>query len=178
MKNYYKVLGINEQATLDEIKKAYKQLAILYHPDKNKDSSAIQMFKDISDAYQVLSNSNKKDEYDNSLRFKNTTEFNNFGFVNQDPLKVFTEVFSFMNEMNNMFSIVDTMLLQMQNVPISIHIIDLTNQQVRRPKIKIEDVTNKPNKKQLLLENKITNPVHIIDDKELDTIIANTLRQN
>jgi curved DNA-binding protein len=64
-KDYYKVLGINKNATEDEIKKAYKKLAFKYHPDKNPgDKKAEDSFKNISEAYAVLSDSKKRSQYD------------------------------------------------------------------------------------------------------------------
>jgi len=62
--DYYKILGISETATLEEIKKAYRNLAKKYHPDKNKDLGAEEKFKKINDAYITLSDSNKKAAYD------------------------------------------------------------------------------------------------------------------
>ena len=63
-KSLYETLGINEHASADEIKKAYRKLARKYHPDVNKDESAIEKFKEINAAYEVLSDKKKKDEYD------------------------------------------------------------------------------------------------------------------
>ena len=64
-KDYYKILGISKSATDDEIKKAYRKLAMKYHPDRNKDDKAAEnMFKDISEAYAVLSNKEKRQQYD------------------------------------------------------------------------------------------------------------------
>lgn len=64
-KDYYKVLGVSENASQDEIKKAYRKLAKEYHPDKHAgDKNAEERFKDISDAYSILGNAEKRKKYD------------------------------------------------------------------------------------------------------------------
>ena len=64
-KDYYKILGVSKTATDDAIKKAYRKLAMKYHPDRNKDDkTAESKFKDISEAYAVLSNKEKRQQYD------------------------------------------------------------------------------------------------------------------
>ncbi len=63
-KSLYETLGISEKASADEIKKAYRKLARKYHPDVNKDKEAVDKFKEINAAYEVLSDKKKKDEYD------------------------------------------------------------------------------------------------------------------
>ena len=63
-KSLYETLGVSENASADEIKKAYRKLARKYHPDVNKDEAAIDKFKEINAAYEVLSDKKKKDEYD------------------------------------------------------------------------------------------------------------------
>lgn len=63
-KDYYSVLGIQKGASEDEIKKAYRKQALRYHPDKNKSADAEDKFKEIAEAYDVLSDPKKKDIYD------------------------------------------------------------------------------------------------------------------
>jgi len=65
MSDYYSILGVPRTARVDEIKKAYRKLAVKYHPDKNPDNAqAAGKFKKISEAYQVLSDDNKRKVYD------------------------------------------------------------------------------------------------------------------
>mgnify|MGYP003520283117 FL=1 len=65
MKNYYEVLGISKTASADEIKKAYRNLAFKYHPDRNSgDKVAEEKFKEINEAYDVLSDEKKRADYD------------------------------------------------------------------------------------------------------------------
>ena len=64
-RDYYEVLGVGKNASEDEIKKAYRKLAIKYHPDKNPDNpEAEDKFKEAAEAYEILSNSQKKQKYD------------------------------------------------------------------------------------------------------------------
>ena len=63
-KSLYETLEVNENASAEEIKKAYRKLARKYHPDVNKDPSAEEKFKEINAAYEVLSNPEKKQQYD------------------------------------------------------------------------------------------------------------------
>lgn len=63
-RDYYEVLGLKKTASAAEIKSAYRKLALKYHPDRNKESGAEAKFKEINEAYQVLSDSKKKQTYD------------------------------------------------------------------------------------------------------------------
>ena len=79
MKDYYEVLGLKENASKEEIKKAFHTLAKKYHPDINKgDRSAEEKFKDISEAYEVLGNEANKTKYDNARRFGGAFNFDGF----------------------------------------------------------------------------------------------------
>ena len=64
-RDYYEVLGVNKSASADEIKKAYRKVALKYHPDRNPDNKeAEDKFKEAAEAYEVLSNEEKKAKYD------------------------------------------------------------------------------------------------------------------
>jgi len=72
-KDYYEILGVPKTAAEDEIKRAYRRLAHQYHPDKNGGDD--KKFKEINEAYQVLGNKEKKEQYD---RFGRTFDFGGF----------------------------------------------------------------------------------------------------
>lgn len=63
-KDYYKTLGISKGSNEEEIKKAYRRMALRFHPDKNKDANAEEKFKEIAEAYEVLSDPKKRAVYD------------------------------------------------------------------------------------------------------------------
>ena len=62
--DYYQILEISKSASVDEIKKSYKTLALKYHPDKNKTAGAEEKFKKIAEAYEVLTNEKKRKAYE------------------------------------------------------------------------------------------------------------------
>ena len=73
-RDYYEVLGLSKGASADEIKKAYRQLAKKYHPDLNPDNKEAEAkFKEVNEAYEILSDPTKKEKYDR------------FGFAGVDP---------------------------------------------------------------------------------------------
>jgi molecular chaperone DnaJ len=93
-KDYYSVLGVSKDVNQDELKKAYRKLAVQYHPDKNKETNAEDKFKEINEAYEVLSDENKRVQYDQFgtanneqvdprdifERFRRANGFSGFGF--------------------------------------------------------------------------------------------------
>jgi DnaJ-class molecular chaperone len=83
LKNHYETLGVAEDATQADIKKAYRKLATKYHPDKNDGSpDAESKFKEVAEAYETIGNDPKRKAYDNSRKFRGTPNadfFGNFG---------------------------------------------------------------------------------------------------
>ena len=108
-KDYYEILGVSKDATDDEIKKAYRKLALKYHPDRNPDDpSAEEKFKELGEAYEVLSDADKRAAYD---RFGHAAfeqggpaaggGYGGGGF--QDPMDIFAQMFSGMGGFADMF---------------------------------------------------------------------------
>ncbi|KAM9347820.1 dnaJ homolog subfamily B member 2 [Symphorus nematophorus] len=115
MVDYYKILGVSKTATQDDIKKAYRKLALKWHPDKNPDNKeeAEKKFKELSEAYEVLSDKSKRDSYD---RFGNdrmphtgssssdfSSDLPGFSFTFRSPDEVFREFFGGQDPFANFF---------------------------------------------------------------------------
>ena len=86
MKNYYEILGVSENASQDEIKKAYKKLSKQYHPDVNPNGE--EKFKEVNEAYGVLGDENKRSHYDN----QKNNPFSNFGGGDFDFNSIFEQM--------------------------------------------------------------------------------------
>ncbi|WP_213319058.1 molecular chaperone DnaJ [Chlamydiifrater volucris] len=96
--DYYSVLGVERGASAEEIKKAYRKLAVKYHPDKNPgDAEAERRFKEVSEAYEVLSDPKKRESYDRYGKdgpFAGAGGFSGGGFGNmEDALRTFMGAF-------------------------------------------------------------------------------------
>ena len=81
MKNYYRILGVKNNSNKQEIKRAYRKLAIKYHPDK---VGSDEKFKEISEAYEILSDDNKRYKYDNNSILET--------YVVKNPYDLFDEI--------------------------------------------------------------------------------------
>lgn len=95
-RDYYEILGINKSASEAEIKKAYRQLALKYHPDRNPDDkSAEEKFKEAAEAYEVLSNPDKKSRYDQygHAGLSGTNGFGGGGMSMEDIFSHFGDIF-------------------------------------------------------------------------------------
>uniref|UniRef100_A0A3Q2YSL0 DnaJ heat shock protein family (Hsp40) member B2 n=1 Tax=Hippocampus comes TaxID=109280 RepID=A0A3Q2YSL0_HIPCM len=97
MVDYYNILGVSKTATQDDIKKAYRKLALKWHPDKNPDNKeeAEKRFKEVAEAYEVLSDQSKRDAYDrygsDGMRYSGIEKSHFFHFfrIFCDPPHVF-----------------------------------------------------------------------------------------
>ncbi len=100
-KDYYKILGIQKNASADEIKRAYRQLAQQYHPDKGGDP---EKFKEINEAYQVLSDPQKRSQYDQfGTTFEQARAGGGFsGFEGFRDFSSFADAFDFFGGAKNL----------------------------------------------------------------------------
>ena len=92
--DYYKILEINHDASYDEIKKAYRKLSMIHHPDKNESSEESNIkFKQLAAAYETLSDPDKRRMYDMGIRSGNGISFEDFENININPYDIFNMIF-------------------------------------------------------------------------------------
>mmetsp|Transcript_19417 Transcript_19417/g.32632 ORF Transcript_19417/g.32632 Transcript_19417/m.32632 type:complete len:480 (-) Transcript_19417:92-1531(-) len=85
--NCYSVIGVTNSATNKEIKKAYRALSLKYHPDKNNDPGALDIFKSIANAYEIISDDTRRQEYDYALEHPEYALYNQYRYY-QSELKI------------------------------------------------------------------------------------------
>ena len=114
--DYYKILGIEKNATEKEIKKAYRKLALKWHPDKNPNNreEAEEKFKKINEAYSILSDKDKRNEYDHGgmnfdFRGFNVDDIFKSFFGGKDP---FAEFFKFDDDIGMNFGGFEIILME------------------------------------------------------------------
>lgn len=108
-KDYYEILGVDKNSNQDDIKKAYRKLALKYHPDRNKDPDSEDKFKLISEAYQVLGDETKRKNYD----------MGNIDMNFSDSFDMFNEIFKqHMDFFKNDFGNYDDILREINNIDI------------------------------------------------------------
>lgn len=101
--DYYDILGVSKNAKSKDIKRAFRKLAMQYHPDKNKDPKAEEKFRQIAEAYEVLSDEKKRREYDQfgKSAFRNDGSGQNFNFNFKDFFDGFDHFSSFKSRKKN-----------------------------------------------------------------------------
>jgi len=109
-KDYYEILGVSRDATEAQIKSAYRKAARKYHPDVNKDPSAVEKFKDINEAYEVLSDKEKRSRYDSlganwqdGSNFTPPPGFENFNFGGNGYSQSFSDMGGFSDFFGTIF---------------------------------------------------------------------------
>ena len=80
--NYYKILGVDNNATSAEIKKAYRVLSLKYHPDRNSSAEAKERFQEINEAYETLGDEQLRNQYNNKDSFPPGMDFNDVNEFN------------------------------------------------------------------------------------------------
>jgi molecular chaperone DnaJ len=107
-RDYYEVLGVEKNASKDEIKKAYRKLAIMYHPDKNPgNKEAEEKFKEATEAYEVLGDDQKKSAYD-QFGFAGVEGIGGAGGFNAQTFRGFEDIFGDLGGMGGFGSIFDS----------------------------------------------------------------------
>ena len=187
-KDYYKILGISKNSAQEEIKKAYRNMAMKWHPDKNKNNDkviATQKFKDVSEAYQVLSNVKKRENYDALM---SQGKQDNYFFYSKDPYEIFNEFFSIFNDVQNTFINLDK-IFHMQSSYMTFHIIDLhhdnlfnnhnffNSKSIKNKKTNSLQNKNINNENKWIVENYKGSSIHVLNNLELSKILNETFEK-
>jgi DnaJ-class molecular chaperone len=93
MPNHYEILGVSKDADESEIKKAFRKMSLQYHPDRNINEDTNERFQEINEAFEILSDPNKRNQHDMELQFGQGGGINQFSGMGQE-----------MNDINNMFN--------------------------------------------------------------------------
>lgn len=102
-KNYYEILGLTKSASEEDIRKAYRKMALKFHPDKNKEADAEEKFKAIAEAYEVLSDKQKRDAFDSFGDKGVRNGAGHFKRANADPFDLFKTFFHGSDPFNSLF---------------------------------------------------------------------------
>mgnify|MGYP006136595557 CR=1 FL=1 len=89
MKDYYKILEVDKECEKEDIKKSYRKMALKYHPDKNNGDDS--KFKELAEAYEILSDGNKRRQYDYNC--SHGVNYSTFGHQFMNPEDLFKEIF-------------------------------------------------------------------------------------
>jgi curved DNA-binding protein CbpA len=98
-KNPYTILNLNTNATKDEIKKAYRKLVVIYHPDKSSDPNALEKFKEIQTAYELLISDNNRFKYDNMSVNQQYEFYDQFKTLISNKYPKFNEYFNYIRKL-------------------------------------------------------------------------------
>ena len=157
MKKYYEILGITKNATESDIKKAYRKLALKYHPDKI-DDNCDKKFKEITEAYSILSDKDKRREYDTDINCNNfSSQHSNTNF---DAEQVFNNVFG-KDQPFNFFNNINVNSKRNFNININ----QSKNEVIHNLNCSLEELYNEKTKKM-----KIIKKIQLLDTREIKTV--------
>ena len=95
MTNFYDILGVSQDSNEQDIKKSYRKLSLQYHPDRNSDPQATEKYKQINEAYETLSDQQRRQQYDNELRYGPSQRMHPMGPDGMDEInQMFNSMFN------------------------------------------------------------------------------------